>query len=69
MSYSRKMTGLACFVASRHAAEYDRDTIEMLVGACGWEVADDFYELYEIPYGISCAQQRIWIYEMAQEDE
>ena len=68
MSY-RKMTGLACFVASQHVAEYDRDTVGMLVGACGWEVADDFYELYEITYGVSCAQQRIWIDEMAQEDE
>jgi hypothetical protein len=30
MSY-RNMTGLACFVASQHVAEYDRDTVETMV--------------------------------------
>ena len=68
MSEYRNMTRLACFVAQADMDKWDRTSVEMMVSACGWEAADDFYERYEITFGVSCAQQRIWIDEMAQED-
>tara|TARA_R100000234_G_scaffold92758_1_gene61021 strand:- start:180 stop:386 length:207 start_codon:yes stop_codon:yes gene_type:complete len=68
MSY-RKMTGLACFVASQHVAEYDRDTVEIMVEEFGWEAADDFYEMIGWRFGADVKKIRRWIDEMAQEDE
>ena len=65
----KKMTRLACFVAQAGMDEWDRQSVEMLVDVCGWEVADDFYERYEITYGASCAQQRIWSNELAEQEE
>jgi hypothetical protein len=65
----KNMTILACFVASRGMNDWDRTDIEMMVDVCGWEAADDFYEQYEITFGVSCAQQRIWINELAEQEE
>ncbi len=69
MSEYRNMTRLACFVASQHVAEYDRDTVESLVETVGWEAADDFYEMLGRIFGVDVDEIRKWIYEMAQEDE
>jgi hypothetical protein len=68
MSY-RNMTGLACFVASQHVAEYDRDTVEIMVEEFGWEAADDFYKMIGWRFGADVKKIRRWIDEMAQEDE
>ncbi len=65
----RNMTQLACFVAQRGMDSWNRTDIEMMVDVCGWEAADDFYEQYEITYGASCAQQRTWINELAEQEE
>ena len=64
----RKMTRLACFVASG-VEEYDRQSVEMMVETCGWEVADDFYERYESIFSVDCSKQREWISEMAEQEE
>ena len=68
MSY-RNMTGLACFVGSQHVAEYDRDTVEIMVEEFGWEAADDFYKMIGWRFGADVKKIRRWIDEMAQEDE
>ena len=64
----RKMTRLAWFVASG-VEEYDRQSVEMMVETCGWEVADDFYERYESIFSVDCSKQREWIAEMAEQEE
>ena len=64
----RKMTRLACFVASG-VEEYDRQSVEMMVETCGWEVADDFYERYESIFSVDCSKQREWIAGMAEQEE
>ena len=69
MSEYRNMTRLACFVASQHVAEYDRDTVEIMVEEVGWEAADDFYEMIGWKFGADVKKIRGWIDEMAQEDE
>ena len=68
MSY-RNMTRLACFVADQHVAEYDRDTVEIMVEEFGWEAADDFYKMIGWRFGADVKKIREWIDEMAQEDE
>ncbi len=65
----RNMTQLACFVAQAGMDEWERSDVEMMVETCGWEAADDFYERYEITYGVGCAQQREWIAELAEQEE
>ena len=56
MSY-RNMTGLACFVASQHVAEYDRDTVEIMVEEFGWEAADDFYKMIGWRFGADVGEE------------
>ena len=65
----KKMTRLACFVAQAGLNEWGRTSVEMLVDVCGWEAADDFYERYEITYGVACSLQRGWIAELAEQEE
>ena len=67
MSEYRKMTRLACFVASQHVAEYDRDTVESLVEEVGWEAAEDFYHMVGRIYGADVDQILNWISEMEAE--
>ena len=67
MSEYRKMTRLACFVASQHVAEYDRDTVESLVEEVGWEAAEDFYHMVGRIYGADVDQILNWISEMEDE--
>ena len=65
----KNMTRLACFVAQAGLNEWGRTSVEMLVDVCGWEAADDFYEQYEIAYGVTCSLQREWIAELAEQEE
>ncbi len=65
----KNMTRLACFVAQAGMDRWDRTSVEMMVETCGWEVADDFYERYEITYGVACSLQRGWIAELAEQEE
>ena len=65
----KNMTRLACFVAQAGMNEWKQRDIEMMVETCGWEAADDFYERYEITYGVACSQQRKWIAELAEQEE
>jgi len=64
-----KMKRLACFVASQHVAEYDRDTVQSLVEKVGWEVADNFYETYCNTFDVYVGHIRKWIDEMAAEED
>tara|TARA_R100000234_G_scaffold100397_1_gene69246 strand:- start:412 stop:615 length:204 start_codon:yes stop_codon:yes gene_type:complete len=63
MSY-RNMTRLACFIADRYVAEYDREMIGELVLKFGGEAVEDFYEIYGRIYGADVHQILNWIYEM-----
>jgi hypothetical protein len=63
------MTGLACFVASQHVAEYDRDTVETMVEEFGWDVVDDFYKMIGWRFGADVKKIRKWIDEIVWEDE
>jgi hypothetical protein len=65
----KNMTRLACFVAQAGLNEWGRTSVEMMVDVCGWEAADDFYERYEITYGVACSLQREWINELAEQEE
>lgn len=70
MGWSYKnMTKVACFIAPVGMEEWDRTDIEMMVDVCGWEAADDFYERYQITYGVACSLQRGWIAELAEQEE
>ncbi len=64
MSEYRNMTRLACFVADRYVAEYDRDNVEMMVEEVGWEAADDFYRMLGRIFGVDVNQILNWISEM-----
>tara|TARA_R100001510_G_C7534024_1_gene124288 strand:- start:191 stop:406 length:216 start_codon:yes stop_codon:yes gene_type:complete len=69
MSWDYKnMTRLACFVASG-VEKYDRQSVEMMVETCGWEVAEEFYVRYEIQYDADCGKQLDWIKELAEQEE
>jgi|TARA_R100000482_G_C5073825_1_gene122723 hypothetical protein len=63
------MTGLACFVATKDVAEYDREVIAVMVNYWGWETVDDFYELYGRMFCINVDEIRGWIDDLAQEME
>ena len=66
MSEYRNMTRLACFVAGRYVAEYDREMIGELVLKFGKEAVEDFYEIYGRIYGRKFVVDQIlnWISEM-----
>lgn len=64
----QRMKRLACFVASQHVAEYDRETVHSLVEEVGWEVADEFYETYGNTFDVYVGKIRGWIDEMAAEE-
>tara|TARA_R110002012_G_scaffold201617_1_gene370621 strand:- start:1595 stop:1801 length:207 start_codon:yes stop_codon:yes gene_type:complete len=68
MSY-KNMTKLACFIAPAGMDGWDRTDIEMMVDACGWEAAEDFFARYENTFGVRCAQQRAWIAELEEMEE
>ena len=64
----QRMKKLACFVASQHVAEYDRETVHSLVEEVGWEVADEFYETYCNTFDVYVGHIRKWIDEIAAEE-
>ncbi len=68
MSY-KQMIGLACFVATKDAAEYDREVIDIMVKQWGWETVDDFYEMYGKMFCINVDEIRGWINEIVEEME
>ena len=67
MSDYKRMTRLACFVASQYVSEYDRDEVGYLVETVGCEAAEDFYNMLERIYDTDVDQILNWIYEMEDE--
>ena len=67
MSYGREMTWIACFVASHNLNCYGKETVRELIEGASCETVIDFFERYQIIFGVDMKEQLDYCIEIEKE--